>query len=178
MILELPVIQKQVRRNEETDYRFRAYLKERLSLSNAELDTIVQEMTTDVWGKINCLDCGNCCKTLEIVVDKGDILRLAKRLSISTAQFTEKYVTNTDGVSHFMPSCPFLGEDNACSVYEDRPRACRDFPYLYERKFRDYSLTMVENLGTCPIVFNVWEELKVRFPEGAKPPKLSKKKKR
>jgi uncharacterized protein len=174
MIVELPVIQKQSRRNEETDYRFRTYLKERLPLSNAELDTIVQEITTDVWGKINCLDCGNCCKTLEIVVDKGDILRLSKKLGISTVQFTEKYVTNTDGVSHFMPSCPFLGEDNACQVYEDRPRACRDFPYLHEHKFRDYSLTMVENLGTCPIVFNVWEELKVRFPE----PTRSKKKRK
>jgi uncharacterized protein len=164
MIRELPVIQKLARRNEEVDYRFRAYLKERLPLSNTELDATVQEVADTVWAEIDCTTCGNCCRTLEIVVDKGDILRLSKRLGITTHQFEEKYVQTTDGVSHFPIPCPFLGDDNHCQIYEDRPRACRDYPYLHQRKFRDYSLTTVENCGTCPIVFNVWETLKERLP--------------
>ncbi len=25
--------------------------------------------------------------------------------------------------------CPFLGDDNYCSVYEARPKACREYPH-------------------------------------------------
>lgn len=28
---------------------------------------------------------------------------------------------------HDTGRCPFLGEDNRCTIYEDRPQSCRDF---------------------------------------------------
>jgi len=47
-------------------------------------------------------------------------------------------------------------------VYEDRPQACRDFPYVHEPNFRSRTLSMIDNTATCPIVFNVWQQLKGR----------------
>jgi hypothetical protein len=48
-------------------------------------------------------------------------------------------------------------------VYEDRPQACRDFPYLHTKGFRGRSLTALANATMCPIVFNVWQRLKQRL---------------
>ena len=172
LIRELPRIRRYARQNEEIDYRFRDYLKTRLPLSNDALDGVVQALTAEVWGKIDCLTCGNCCKTLQIVVDDKDIARLAKRLGTTPKAFAAQYVGMAeDGVKHFLasPPCPFLGEGNACTVYEDRPQACRDFPYLHDRNFRSRTLMMIESCATCPIVFNVWDRLKKRFPVSAKP---------
>jgi hypothetical protein len=140
-------------------------VKTRLSLSNADLDAVVEETTNSVWSQIDCLTCGNCCKTLQIVVDDRDIRRLANRLQLSPKAFRQRYVaTAEDGVQHFATSpCPFLGEGNACRVYDDRPQACRDFPYLHAGHFRQRTLVTMDNQQICPIVFNVWQALKKRL---------------
>jgi uncharacterized protein len=157
---------KKAQQNAAEDEHFRDYLKTKLPLSNTELDGVVQELTTQVWSEIDCTTCGNCCRTLQIVVGRKDVARLARRFGITTQAFTERYLAIADdGLGYFVasPPCPFLGDDNRCTVYEDRPQACRDFPYLKDRNFRSRSLTMVESCGTCPIVFDVWELLKTRF---------------
>jgi Fe-S-cluster containining protein len=55
--------------------------------------------------------------------------------------------------------CPFL-KDNRCSVYEERPADCKSYPYLYEPAFASRTIGMIERTSTCPIVFEVMEELK------------------
>lgn len=178
IIRELPRIRREAQKNAGTNETFRDYLKTQLPLSNKELDGIVHTLTDEVWGQIDCLSCGNCCRSLEIVVGEKDIARLARRLGTTPKAFTETYVgVAEDGTGHLKasPPCPFLGEGNACTVYEDRPQACRDFPYLRDHNFRSRSLIMVESCATCPIVFNVWERLKTRFPI---PAKASEKKRR
>jgi Fe-S-cluster containining protein len=166
LIRDLPLIRRYARHNEAQDYRFRAYVKSGLNLSNTELDTVVHEATDTVWKDIDCTTCGNCCRTALISVDDKDIQRLATRLSLTIKQFAQRYVQTAPDRSKYFATvpCPFLGEDNYCSVYEDRPQSCRDFPYLYHKGFRQYSLTMAENVALCPIVFNVWQALKKRFP--------------
>jgi len=170
LIREIPLIQRYSRHNEAEDYSFREFLKVRLNLSNKELDKIAQETTEEVWKQIDCLACGNCCRTLQIVVDDNDIQRLAQRLKMTPQQFSRQYVqTAPDRTKHFISTpCSFLGADNRCSVYEDRPQACRDFPYLHAADFRSRSLMMIANTATCPIVFNVWQQLKARFKFGRK----------
>lgn len=165
LITDIPLIQRYSRHNEAQDYRFRTYLKVGLNLSNEKLDQIVEETTESVWKQIDCTTCAHCCKTLQIVVDEKDVKRLATRLGISAREFSRRYVgTAEDRTKHFTSSpCHFLGADNKCSVYEDRPQACRDFPYLHTNGFRSRTLMMIENASVCPIVFNVWQALKRRF---------------
>ena len=165
LIREIPLIQRAARRNERDDLRFRNFLKTQLDLSNEKLDAVVKETTASVWGQIDCLTCGHCCKSLQIEVDDKDIQRLSVRLGMSIAQFNKKYVKLAeDHVKHFAATpCTFLGPDNRCAVYEDRPQSCRDFPYLDNSHFRSRSIIMMENTAVCPIVYNVWQALKRKF---------------
>ena len=171
IIRDLPRIARYARKNEAEDLRFRTYLKIYLPMSNEELDGVVQEMTKDVCAQIDCTTCANCCRTLQIVVDNKDIARLSKQLGLSVRAFAERYVGEAeDRTKHFVTTpCPFLGADNRCTVYEDRPQACRDYPYLDAAHFRSRTLSMIENTATCPIVFNVWQRLKQHFRNRSRP---------
>ena len=165
IIRELPLIRRYSRYNETENYRFRMFLKNRLNMPGKELDALVQETTDAVWEQIDCTTCAHCCRAYEIVVDDKDIRRLADRFKITVQQFARKYVTvEADKSKRFSAvPCPFLGDDNRCTVYEDRPQACRDYPYLHKDGFRQRTLSMIENAESCPIVFNVWERLKRRL---------------
>ncbi len=165
IIREIPLIERYSRHNEAEDMRFRTYLKVGIDHSNEELDSVVREVTDDVWEQIDCTKCANCCKSLQIEVNKEDIRRLAAKFSMTPQQFTRKYVlTGTDNSKYFaaMP-CPFLGSDNRCTVYDVRPAACRDYPFLNKYGFRTRTFMMIESTAVCPIVFNVWDALKDRL---------------
>jgi Fe-S-cluster containining protein len=81
----------------------------------------------------------SCCADVNIVLTPIDVLRLARRLEMDTRQFLETHTSNpitkdlqlpivmlkmTDGENK---PCPFVGE-RGCTVYEDRPWACRMYP--------------------------------------------------
>ena len=171
LIRELPRIRRYLRHNEAEDGRFATFIKTRLGLPGSELDAVVREVADSVWSGIDCLTCGNCCKSLQIVVDDGDIARLSIRLGTTAGEFKRKYVARApDGAQHFKSApCPFLGEGNACTLYDDRPQACRDFPYLHAGNFKERTLVTWENAAMCPIAFNVWQRLKVRLWKHKKP---------
>jgi len=154
------------RRNQGRNDRYCAWLKERSPLSNDALDQWVAQLRAIVEPAIDCIACNHCCRTLQVVVDRRDIARLASRLETTPADFTATHVdTAPDGVQHLRRRpCPFLGPDGACTVYEDRPRACRDYPYLDTPRIRSRSHTMLDNVGHCPIVHNVWELLVQSHP--------------
>jgi Fe-S-cluster containining protein len=55
--------------------------------------------------------------------------------------------------------CPFLGADNACLVYEERPKACREYPHTNRKNMLgilDLSLT---NTLVCPAVHKIFSEI-------------------
>src|SRR5579883_1423085 len=104
IIREIPLIARYSRHNEPEDYRFRAFVKTGLNLSNDQLDALVRETTDQVWKEIDCTTCANCCKTLRIVVDNNDIRRLAARLGMSFQQFSRKYVRAEADKTKFLAS--------------------------------------------------------------------------
>jgi Fe-S-cluster containining protein len=55
--------------------------------------------------------------------------------------------------------CPFLGADNFCSIYEQRPSDCVRFPYTDEDVFFKRPALTLKNSSFCPIVFYVMEGL-------------------
>jgi Fe-S-cluster containining protein len=55
--------------------------------------------------------------------------------------------------------------DNACTVYPDRPGVCRAYPTLYKEGFvRNLGITF-SNCSVCPIVYNVYELVKMEIRE-------------
>jgi len=80
-----------------------------------------------------------CCRNLNLFLYPYDVLRLKKKLNISSDEFLDSYVDIVLRESNFFPdvllrmaedderTCPFLGRPG-CTVYPDRPDTCRTFP--------------------------------------------------
>lgn len=80
-----------------------------------------------------------CCADLKLVLTPYDILRIKRRLGIPSSEFLEQYSeTVIDSRKRFPTvilrmrkddkrTCPFVTEEG-CSIYDDRPGACRIYP--------------------------------------------------
>lgn len=122
-----------------------------------KMDTIVQQLHEDVSAEIDCLSCANCCKTLGPAIYDKDIERMAKALRIKPAEVVSKYLKmdeDGDYIFRSMP-CPFLLSDNYCSIYEARPKACREYPHTDRKRFEQIYKLTVKNSATCPIAYEV-----------------------
>ena len=82
-----------------------------------------------------------CCRDLNQSLYPYDILRLKKRLRLSSGEFLERYTTRHIGPGSGLPivtlkpkdairlTCPFVSE-KGCGVYSDRPASCRTYPLV------------------------------------------------
>ena len=129
------------------------------------LDDFVHGLHEEAFSEFSCLDCANCCKTIGPRLIQKDIERLAKYLKIKEAEFIEQYVeTDEDGDFVFRNHpCPFLMPDNYCMVYENRPRACRQYPHTNQKRFYQILKLSHKNCKTCPVVFDIFGEIKNNF---------------
>ncbi|HET6251184.1 MAG TPA: YkgJ family cysteine cluster protein [Tepidisphaeraceae bacterium] len=148
----------------DENWRFRDFIKRRCDLDPDEIDQRVFELTRRVWAGIDCTTCANCCKVVRPTISEEDIARLAQRLGIERQPFIDAYLEPAESkagnpwLMRTLP-CPFL-KDNRCSVYEDRPGDCRDYPYLDKPDFVFRTIAMINRIPTCPIVYEVIDELK------------------
>lgn len=121
------------------------------------MDTIVQQLHDEVSEKIDCLTCANCCRSLGPAIYDKDIERMAKALRIKPSEVVSSYLRideDGDYVFKSMP-CPFLMDDNYCSIYESRPKACREYPHTDRKNFEQIYKLTVKNTSTCPIAYEV-----------------------
>ena len=144
---------------------FRDFLKHRTRLSSEEVDKLVFEIAERVWKRTDCTACANCCREVAPTLSQNDVERLAGHLGTSSSEFVSRYLQQAESTEDFpwimrQRPCPFL-KDNRCAVYEYRPANCRDYPYLDKPDFTARTLSMIGRLSECPVVFEVWEELKL-----------------
>jgi Fe-S-cluster containining protein len=88
--------------------------------------------------QFKCTGCGDCCTGGPgyVWVNQQEIDALAKRLGIAPDVFEKQYVTQV-GVRRTLKElknrgydCVFLdATTRRCTVYEDRPRQCRTWPF-------------------------------------------------
>ncbi len=119
------------------------------------------ELHEEAFEKIDCLQCANCCRNYSPRFKTPDIKRIAKHLKMKEGAFIEKYLRvdeEGDYVTKTSP-CPFLGEDNFCSIYENRPSDCHRFPYTDEDVIFKRPAITLKNATFCPAVYFVLEKL-------------------
>ncbi|MFO8146465.1 MAG: YkgJ family cysteine cluster protein [Bacteroidota bacterium] len=129
------------------------------------LDTQMKDLHEEEFARTNCLDCANCCKTTGPLFTNKDIERISKYFKLKPVQFIETYLRvdeDKDFVLQTVP-CTFLGADNYCSIYEVRPKACREYPHTDRKDFHKISKLTIENTFICPAAFNIVEEMKKRI---------------
>lgn len=126
-----------------------------------DLDERFENAHDEVFAGMDCLDCGNCCRTTSPMLFEKDIDRLARHLKLKPGQFVSDYLfLDTDGIYAFRQTpCPFLGEDNRCSVYEERPKACREYPHTNMRKMHTMLDLAEKNAVICPAVLEILKRL-------------------
>lgn len=84
------------------------------------------------------ISCWNeCCSRADVSLAPYDIIRLKKNLGIDSSEFLNTYTVPFEIDAHGIPgiklrttdegACLFMKEEG-CSVYEDRPTACRYYP--------------------------------------------------
>ncbi|MCP4688373.1 MAG: YkgJ family cysteine cluster protein [Desulfobacterales bacterium] len=86
---------------------------------------------------VSCFN--RCCRNLNLFLYPYDVIRLRERLGVSSDEFIDHYVDVVLRPDACFPevllrmseneerTCPFLSEAG-CTVYPDRPDACRTFP--------------------------------------------------
>ena len=89
-----------------------------------------------------CNNCGKCCRLRgDIVLYPMDIIRISNFLNISCKDFLEKYTITLESSTILSQivikskndkflTCVFLNKKNMCRIYEVRPIACSNFPFL------------------------------------------------
>jgi Fe-S-cluster containining protein len=164
MDFDLVQIRKLAQGKENENWKFRQWVKGECDLQSEEIDSLVFETTRRVWAGIDCTSCANCCREVKPSFSEKEVSRLARRLGMERPKFIERYLEGTETGSKNpwqtrTTPCPFL-KDNRCSVYEDRPGECSGYPYLYEPGFVSRTIAMIERTSTCPIVYQVMEDLK------------------
>jgi hypothetical protein len=136
-----------------------------------------RRVAEEIEEKIDCRACANCCKVAETDITERDVLRLAKSMRIKPQEFIERYTTMSvqeEGETILRRTehgCIFL-DGNDCTIYDERPDTCRDFPHLVRGKgsIQSRMWQMIDRATYCPIVYNALEEYKdiVGFKRGIK----------
>ncbi len=127
-----------------------------------EVASKANEVHDEVFERIDCLDCANCCKSIPPIVNQTDSRRIARYLKLSESLFFQKYLCkDEDGDTVINQSpCPFLESDNKCQIYEVRPKACREYPHTNNHEFVKNIRLHTQNTQYCPAVFHIVEKLK------------------
>ena len=110
-----------------------------------------------------CADCAlpGCCYFDIVRLTSDDVARLSKRLRLSSEGFIAQHCTPfadahdrryTHALKKAKP-CQFLGEDDRCRVYADRPAVCADFPLVVDPLTGE--IIEIRLFPFCNVPFNV-----------------------
>ncbi len=123
------------------------------SLNSDTLDQIFSNVHSDVFKTFNCLSCANCCKNYSPIIESDEINVLCTALNISAIELFENYVEMDEEGDFVFKSqpCPMLNlEDNKCTIYESRPRACREYPHTNMKAIKNHLELLKKNIEICP----------------------------
>ncbi len=129
------------------------------------LDYEMQDLHHAEFKRTDCLECANCCKTTGPLFTAADIERISKHLKLKPQKFIETYLRVDEDHDHVLQQvpCTFLDSDNYCSIYDVRPKACKEFPHTDRKKFHQIDNLTLKNVAICPAAFRIVEEMKKRI---------------
>ncbi len=97
-----------------------------------------------------------CCRDLNLLLTPYDVLRLKNRLGLSSGEFVDRFAECRFDEGRNVPkmyllmnqddgkTCPFV-TPAGCSLYEDRPSACRIYPVARASRLHRVHGTLLEN---------------------------------
>lgn len=148
------------KRSQENQKKYRQFLQ------RADKNKVLKQLPAlheAAFEEVDCLQCANCCKHYSPRFKTPDIKRIAKYLKMKEGDFIETYLRLDEEGDYVVKTspCPFLGADNYCSIYDQRPSDCHRFPYTDEDVLLKRPQLTLKNSTFCPIVHYVLERLSV-----------------
>jgi uncharacterized protein len=127
-----------------------------------DLDKQFHTLHDEIFERVDCLTCANCCKTTSPIFRPVDIERISKHLRTKASEFTDTYLRldeDGDWVLQRSP-CSFLDDQNYCSIYDVRPLACREYPHTDRKNMHQILDLTYRNTMVCPAVAEMVERMK------------------
>jgi Fe-S-cluster containining protein len=126
-----------------------------------------QILAAEIQQQIDCTVCANCCRYATVTVDQSEIETIARHLGYETELVVRQYTTadsdalTTRVLKSTPEGCIFL-DGNLCTIYEARPKACRDFPHVAPgtRSLGGRFSSLCRWAPLCPIIYNALESYK------------------
>jgi hypothetical protein len=145
---------------EDENWQFRTFLKMGRGGSRGRINSLAEQFGRQAEAQMECTACGACCRDICVPLSSEEQIILAKRAGLAPAEFAERHMTTSDHAEPAIQAkpCHFL-DGTRCSVYEDRPNACRGYPYI-GGDIATRMIGILERVGTCPIMFEMVEQLK------------------
>jgi len=133
----------------------------RLAVSPDRLRELALRLYDDLTPLL-CAECvlPSCCYFDVVRLTSSDVRRLSGRFKQSRTEFVaERCAPHVDvsdrryvwKLKHAKP-CEFLGQDQRCRVYADRPAVCAEFPFVVDKKTGE--LTEIRLFPFCNVTFN------------------------
>jgi Fe-S-cluster containining protein len=161
MITDLVQIKRLGEKKREENGRFRVHLK-----THDYNEKRFRRIGEEVEDQIDCTVCANCCRVASVEVSDRDIDRLARFLKIKRQKFIDEYTVEnekegTTDLRRTATGCVFLS-GNDCTIYEERPDICRNFPHVVrgEGRITTRMWQFIDRACYCPIVYNTLEAFK------------------
>jgi Fe-S-cluster containining protein len=108
--------------------------------------------------RFTCTGCGNCCTGEPgfTWVSEREVASLADRLGLDEAAFRRRYTVQVHRNGSVLTSlvesaggdCVFYRRGLGCTVYQDRPRQCRTWPFW--RRIIASRAAWAAEAGGCP----------------------------
>ena len=157
--MDLDELKKRASNQKKSNKKLLEKLKKKKSVF---VDDIFQNAHEDVFSCTDCLKCANCCKTTGPLFTNKDIDRILKHLHLKPVNFISQYLKIDEDGDYILQTipCKFLGEDNYCSIYDVRPRACAEYPHTNRKKQHQILNLNLKNTEVCPAVFEIFEKIK------------------
>lgn len=151
------LLESAVSRKEELSKYFKILKKRKPK----DLDDKFHQLHDNVFEKIDCLKCANCCKTTSPIFRDIDIDRISKKLKMSVREFQDAYLKLDEDQDWVLKSspCSFLMEDNTCFIYDIRPQACREYPHTDRKRMVQILSITEKNALICPAVAEITKEM-------------------
>lgn len=141
-------------------------------LNKKNFDHVVADYHDEVFAEIDCLKCGNCCRVLGPRFRDKDVKIVAKEIGTTPEAFKAQYLKGEEDAAGYdlkVTPCPFLNQDNSCSVYHKRPLSCEEYPYTQDRAIQRHLVRLAHNTLICPGAFLIVEKIMAEYtqdPEG------------
>lgn len=164
MITDLAQIQRLAQEKEAENLAFRRYLR-----GHQRPKHEFSEVAAGVEEQIDCTQCANCCREMDVEVSTAEVTAIAAHLGMRVEDALRLYtrfdphaqertLAKKDG------ACVFL-DGNLCMVYEARPRPCREFPHTHPPgvSLGSRMSSVCRHASVCPILYNALEAYKHRL---------------